>query len=123
MNGNSFVVDTNVVLQLINKDDVLASLLNSKLLYISFITELELLSYKNLTQIQRTEIEELLSDCFIIDINARIKKIVVDLRFNYKLKLPDAIIAATSSYLNIPLITSDRDFKKISNLNIYFYER
>jgi predicted nucleic acid-binding protein len=48
------------------------------------------------------------------------KNIVIELRKNYTLKLPDAIVAATASYLDIPLITSDRDFRKIKEINIVF---
>jgi predicted nucleic acid-binding protein len=48
------------------------------------------------------------------------KNIVIEIRKNYTLKLPDAIVAATASYLDIPLITSDRDFRKIKEINIVF---
>ena len=35
-----------------------------------------------------------------------------------KMKLPDAIIAATAIKNNIPLVTADKDFKKISDLEL-----
>lgn len=31
--------------------------------------------------------------------------------------LPDAIIGATSQWLNIPLLTADRDFKDVKDLD------
>ena len=34
------------------------------------------------------------------------------------MKLPDAIIAATAIKYNLPLVTSDSDFKKVSNLDL-----
>jgi len=37
----------------------------------------------------------------------------IKIRQNFKVKLTDSIIAAISQYLNIPLITSDDDFKRI----------
>ncbi len=39
--------------------------------------------------------------------------VAVDLRLRYKLKLPDAIIAATAAHLGIPLITADKSFAKL----------
>ncbi|MCL2074236.1 MAG: PIN domain-containing protein [Marinilabiliaceae bacterium] len=34
------------------------------------------------------------------------------------MKLPDAIIAAISIKYNLPLVTSDKDFRKIPNLDL-----
>jgi predicted nucleic acid-binding protein len=47
MSGNSLLLDTNTVLYLLAGDETLAEFLNGKKLYISIITELELLSYKH----------------------------------------------------------------------------
>ena len=49
MNGNKLFLDTNIVLYLLNGDQTLATLLNNKQVYISIITELELLGYNGLT--------------------------------------------------------------------------
>jgi len=49
MNGNKLFLDTNIVLYLLNGDETLAELLNEKQLYISVITELELLAFKGIT--------------------------------------------------------------------------
>ena len=46
MNGSKLFLDTNIILYLLNGDQTLAELLNGKQLYISVITELELLAYK-----------------------------------------------------------------------------
>ncbi len=45
-------------------------------------------------------------------------EIAAGLRKNFRIKLPDAIIAATSFFLNIPLITFDETFYKIDDLKI-----
>jgi toxin FitB len=34
----------------------------------------------------------------------------------FKLKLPDAVIAATAMHLNAPLITRDNDFRQVAHL-------
>lgn len=50
MNGNKLLLDTNAVLYVLAGDETLATFLNGKDLYLSIISELELLSYKKLTQ-------------------------------------------------------------------------
>jgi predicted nucleic acid-binding protein len=50
MNGNKVFVDTNIILYLLSGDITLAELLNGKQIYISFITQLELLSYSKSTR-------------------------------------------------------------------------
>jgi len=40
MNGNSVLLDTNIVLYLLGGDKVLAELLNQKKLYLSFISHI-----------------------------------------------------------------------------------
>ena len=92
-------------------------------IHISFITQLELLSFPGLTRKDLKVINELLCECVIIDINSEIKNLTVTYRKNYKLKLPDSIIAATSLYLDIPLITADTGFKKIKEIDLILYER
>jgi predicted nucleic acid-binding protein len=38
------------------------------------------------------------------------------------MKLPDSIIAATSLFMEIPLLTADKGFQKISQLNLALFE-
>jgi predicted nucleic acid-binding protein len=122
MNGNSLLLDTNIVLYLLNGDETLIPLLEEKNLFVSFITELELLSYKELTHKDSENIGHFLSECTIIDITPQIKKTTIFLRKHYHLKLPDSIILATSIWLNIPVISSDQDFKKVTEAEIISYE-
>ena len=123
MNGNNFFVDTNVVIYWLNGDRTLADILNGKQIYVSFISELELLSYSKLSEKEKSLIKNFLTDCNIVDINSSIKSHVIALRQKYNLKLPDSIILASSIYLDIPLITADSDFKRIENINLIFYEQ
>ena len=88
----------------------------------SFITELELLSYKDLTRTDIKKIQSLLAESTVMDINPEIKRLTLIVRRKYKLKLPDAIIAATSLFMKIPLITADVTFKKIEELELILYE-
>jgi hypothetical protein len=122
MSGNSLLIDTNIALYLLSGDQTIAELLDGRDVYVSFITELELLGFQDLNDNDRQHIEQFLSQCIIVDLNQTIKKITIELKQSLKLKLPDAIIAATSKYMNLPLISADRDFERIDDLQFILYE-
>jgi predicted nucleic acid-binding protein len=122
MNGNKLFLDTNIILYLLDGDETLAELLNGKQLYISVITELELLAYKGITAKEEKIINEFVSQCKTITINNAVKQETIRVRKTYKTKLPDSIIIATALYLDLPLITSDVEFKKVEELGLILYE-
>jgi len=123
MSGNSLLLDTNTVLYLLVGDETLANFLNGKFLFISAISELELLSFKKLTQKEATTIKTFLSELKIENISEEIKTHTIKIRKSTNLKLPDAIIAATSISLNIPLVTSDKQISSVEGLNVILYEK
>ena len=84
---------------------------------------MEILSYKKITEAEQLKISEFLGELIIINITNEIKKITIELRKNFNLKLPDSIIAATATSLEMPFITSDKQFKTITNLNLIYYEK
>lgn len=53
MNGSSFIIDTNIVLYILNGNRELAEKLNNKNIYVSFITELELLGFKGIKEAEK----------------------------------------------------------------------
>jgi predicted nucleic acid-binding protein len=77
-----------------------------------------LLGYKELNEVEEQKLKLLISDCFYWDWNNDIKQRTIALRRGYKIKLPDAIIAATSLVYNVPLITFDKGFSKIRELDL-----
>lgn len=97
-------------------------MLQGKSIYISFVTELELIGFKNMTAKEEEQIVELLSECSIVSMNKNIKDKYVAIRRNYHLKLADAIIAATAIASGIPLITSDKQFRTVKELILVNYE-
>ncbi|MCX2679584.1 type II toxin-antitoxin system VapC family toxin [Galbibacter sp. EGI 63066] len=122
MNGNKLFLDTNIILYLLNGDETLAELLNDKQLYISVITELELLAFKGITKKEEKIIIDFIDQCKRININTAIKQETIRIRKAYNLKLPDSIIVATALYLGLPLITSDIEFKKVEELVMVQYD-
>ena len=99
------VLDTNAVLYLLAGR--LAQALPQADFYVSVITEMELLSYPLLKSDEEKEIHDFLSDVTIIDLNRNIKQSAIALRRQYRLKLPDAVVAATAQHLKAELFTND----------------
>jgi predicted nucleic acid-binding protein len=122
MNGDKLLLDTNIVLSLLSGDSTLSDFLFDKELYISFITEMELLSYKQITVKEQKAIKQFIKELLIVDINDAIKIKAITLRKTSNIKLPDAIIAASSLWLNIPLVTADKQLSKVKGVKIIYYQ-
>ena len=56
MNGNRFLLDTNIILYLLHGDQTLADILEGKQAYVSFITEVELYGFKTLSAEEKDKI-------------------------------------------------------------------
>jgi predicted nucleic acid-binding protein len=124
MSGNSdFVLDTNIILFLLNGDSVIARIIGNKRPHISFITEMELLSYNKLSTTYEARIKSFLSECDVVEMNPVIKATAIKIRKNHRMKLPDSIIAATGAFLNMPLLTADEEFNKLKSLQILQYKK
>ncbi|NWF50955.1 MAG: type II toxin-antitoxin system VapC family toxin [Ignavibacteriaceae bacterium] len=122
MSGTSLLCDTNILLYLLSGDKTVTELLNLKKIFISFITEIELLTFKKLSIGEKKVIGELFSNCNIIGLNEEVKRKTIEIRINNKLKIPDSIIAATVGYLKIPLVSADKQFKQLEDINLIFYQ-
>lgn len=123
MSGNNILLDTNILLYLLNGEETLIPLLEEKNLFLSFITQLELLGARYLKPNDILQIKQFISECTVIDITPGIKEFAINIRQNYTIKLPDCIIIATSLWLNMPLITADQDFKKIDIADLIYFKR
>jgi predicted nucleic acid-binding protein len=66
--------------------------------------------------------QALLDECVILPLTNEMKKVYVSLRKTYQLKLADAMIAATAISSGIPLITADKQFRKVTEINLIAYE-
>jgi predicted nucleic acid-binding protein len=122
MNGSEFVFDTNVFLYLQSGREDLINIFNESSVFISVITELELLSFKGLDSVAETELRQSLKSCFVVDLETPIREKAIELRKKYQLKLPDALIAATAVHLQLPLISADKDYTAIEELMFILYK-
>ncbi len=123
MNGKEILADTNILIYLFNGDNTIAAILQSKFIYISFITELELFGLKNISSSQTKKIQSLVDECIVVPLNNEIKQEYILQRQTTNLKLADSIVAATALYLGIPLITADKNFVKIPKLNLMLFQK
>jgi len=123
MSGNKYMLDTNTVLYVLKGDEVLANFLYQESLFISVITEIELLSYKHITTSEENQIRSFISEFEIIGIDDAIKEKSIRVRKSYGLKLPDTLIVASALHLDLPLVTSDKQFKQIKELELIYNEK
>ena len=123
MNGNRFLLDTNIILYLLHGDQTLADILEGKQASVSFITEVELYGFKTLSAEEKDKITRVLASCTIIDLNSGIKSKTIEVRQTYNTKLPDSFIAGTALYFDMPLVSADKGFSKITELDLLSYEQ
>ncbi len=119
-----FVLDTNAIIYYFKDEQSAVKVIDkifaqNSIVYISVITELELLSFSNLTTNELNKIEEFLQIVAIVPLDSRLARMAANLRRLYKIKTVDSIIAATSLYTGSALITRNiKDFQKIIGLKL-----
>jgi predicted nucleic acid-binding protein len=118
--GKRFLIDTNVVIDFSHgifsekSKNFVANILNKEPI-ISAITQIELLSFS----VVPPQIESFVRYTSIIGINDSVIGETIKIRKNCRIKLPDAIIAATALVHDLTLLTRNiTDFKNIENLNV-----
>lgn len=81
---------------------------------VSVITKMEFLGFNGFTHDEKKKAREFISFAEIIPLEDGIVEQVIEIKQNFKIKLPDAIIAATAMSKNLSLITRNiDDFKHI----------
>ena len=120
--GERYLVDSNVIIDFSanrisnNGTQFVENLFDSDFI-ISVVTEIEVLGYDEIPS-KINLLEEFLNTAFIFQLDKEIVKQTIQLRRKVKkLKLGDAIIAATALTKNLILITRNtKDFEKILDL-------
>ncbi|MFN5630167.1 MAG: type II toxin-antitoxin system VapC family toxin [Bacteroidota bacterium] len=116
-----FIADTNSLIYLHEGNKIVEPFIEYDL-GISFISEIELLGFQGLSKFEESKLLLLLNDCFQIEWSTKLKEQTIQLKRKYKLKLPDSIIAATSLIYKLPLVTADKEFSKIKELDLILIE-
>lgn len=110
----NYVLDTNIILYYLG--GMLDEALPKGDHFCSVVSEMELLSYPTLSLEEETAIEEFLGTINLVELSKEIRECAVILRRQNSLRLPDAIIAATTVILNATLVTNDLRLSRIQNL-------
>jgi len=120
------ILDTNIIIELFKGNVETKELLkkvDEKEFAISIITSMELY-YGAINKRELNKIKKFLEKFNLLTINEEISKIALDLIEKYSkshgLDIPDALIAATSLYYEIPLLTyNKKDFRYIKGLELF----
>ena len=124
MGQQEYIIDTNVAIEYIGEvlplkaltllDDIIDGQF-----CVSVINKIELLGFEGITEIEEQKFQVLIDAANVIDLNEDVVSSTIELRRNYKTKLPDAIIAATAIVYGLTLITRNiKDFNKIEGLEV-----
>ena len=114
------LIDTNVISRYFNDnlEEDLILLLETSNFKISVITRIELLAWEKYNQAQIDIINNFISNCEVIALDEKIILKTIEIRKKYKIKLPDAIIAASAIVFGATLISLDSDFRNIKGLQV-----
>ena len=121
MNGTAdYLVDTNIIIYYLNGDEIAIDWLrkHNGRLSISIIASLEVLSYP-FTEEEDEIVRGFLGAFGLFDLDQPIFEKTIQLRRTNKIKLPDAIIAATASCHNLTLVT--RNVSDFAQLDIKLF--
>ena len=120
---NRHLIDTNVWIDALagklSKEAFIKLALKSLWSGFSAITRLELLGFPGLTNEQEQKILQLLEHFEEVAVGSRIIDRAIIIRKRERIKVPDAIIAATALEKNSFLVTHNlKDFKNIADLKV-----
>ncbi len=117
--GQEYLIDTNTVIDFLG--GLLpenANELNKRISgNLSVVTRIELLAWPAATQADVAMLTGFISDCAIFNLSEDIIIKTIEIRKNHRLKLGDAIIAATAMVNQFKLLSRNvADFKKVPDL-------
>jgi len=120
------LLDTNAIISLFKENiSVVSEVDIADEVFISIINELEFKSFLNLSSHDNTLFDDFASMVNVLDLQASnivLKNKIIEIRNKYRLKLPDAIIAASAIVHDALLVTADKDFKKVKGLQLKIIE-
>jgi predicted nucleic acid-binding protein len=122
--GKKYLIDTNIISQLFAErlpergKEFVVTIVNADFI-ISVAVEIEVLTYHDSPD-KMPQIEEFISLATILSLDKEVTKKTIELRRKHrKLKLGDAIIAATAIVHELTLITNNiKDFRNIKGLEL-----
>jgi predicted nucleic acid-binding protein len=117
--GKRYLIDTNAVIDFCNgkMPENGRNLLLGINPEISIVTNIELFATKNISSQEYELLERFVVFSTVHDVNKSLIDKTINIRQNYKIKLPDALIAATALVNSLTLISRNtKDFEGIEGL-------
>jgi predicted nucleic acid-binding protein len=97
----------------------IADLIDTIVIQMSVISRIELLAWPRASMSQILALNSFINICIVHNLNEKIIIKTIELRKDHRIKLPDAIIAATAITNDLTLITRNiADFKKVTDLEL-----
>ncbi len=119
------VVDTNILIAYLAGESVVVSFLDEYFrsggaLFLSAVAYAETLSFPALTISETRAIEQFFSTGFVfVPVDRVVAATAARIRRETKIKMPDALIAATARTTGSPLLTrNEKDFANVRNLSV-----
>jgi len=118
------VLDTNVLIYFLAGDPAVSEQLEAwreerETFLISTLVQTEVLSLPRLTQKDIEKIEGLLATMTVVPVDASVARLAAEFRRRYRVKLADAVIAATAFLQEAPLVTRNRrDFARVKEIEV-----
>ncbi|OEU63866.1 MAG: hypothetical protein BA867_02045 [Desulfobacterales bacterium S5133MH16] len=116
MNGNSALLDSNIIIYLSKKELPFTFFDKFDELHISVISYMEVLGFKFRSNEEEDFVKELIELFEVQFIDQNVAEKVIEIRKQNRIKLPDAIIAATAAVDNFCLVT--RNIEDFQNIDI-----
>lgn len=113
MRSERVVIDTNILLYILAGDEKAHALVQGREVVLSSMVRMEAMVYHGGVAGHLDLVQRFIDRCAVEEIHRGIQDRAVALRLRHKLKLPDAIIAATAVHLGLPLISADTIFSKL----------
>ncbi|AHM60244.1 PIN domain-containing protein [Flammeovirgaceae bacterium 311] len=110
-------IDTNVIINIDKGHQALISFLDGYFprVHTSYISQIEALAWPDNTEEGLKKLNHFFTHKVTVNPHDEfIQENTIELMRKYKLKLPDAVVAATVILYQFPLLTSDTGFKKIN---------
>ena len=123
--GKEYLIDTNILIyyyddQLPSKSVEMVDDIFSKSFNISVITKIEFLGWLNYDERQYRNAVLLAGGARVFSLTESIANKAIELKRKKRIKLPDAVIAATCLVYDFTLVTRNQaDFTSIEDLEIY----
>lgn len=112
MNGSRYLLDTNAIIALLQGNQQISVYLqNAEWIGISLISQLEFLAFTRLADEDRQLFEQFLRQVEVIGLMSDQHELIaqiIQVRQQYRLPLPDAIIVATAIQMKANLVTADQ---------------